>query len=262
MMLKVNCTIAITCVLAGWTAAAQNQPPATSGAANRATMHVRVVSASQMQKEDADLLSNRRAEVARAAEFNGYDLSSGSWIRSQVLCPDAPNHLLMHYLRLVQDGSVSLFTAIVPRGQDQVRIIPVLYHGAQALRVFGSSPTQRDLINQVISTKKLSEGPGPNTDWTALAYCYAALAGAEPNASSLTAQEQTSPRLKLESDGKIQEMSFSVLGPDHLYQDWRIQFDHGGKVKSISLSARTVHGMEAVPGTTSGKKLRPVSPPK
>jgi hypothetical protein len=52
----------------------------------------------------------------------------------------------------------------------------------------------------------------------------------------------------LNENGKVREMSFSVLGPDHFYQDWSIQFDGHGKVKAIGLSARGVHPPQEVPG--------------
>ncbi len=212
------------------------------------TDKLQVLSVGQMAPADAALLDEHRRDIAAAAEFHGYDVSSGTWIQSQVACPYAPRYVILHDLQLTQDGSISLFTALIPRSSGQVRIIPVLHHGAQALTIFGSTPGQRSLIDDVISARQLSEPPNQNDDWATLAFCYGALAGAEPVASSTASPEQTSPRLDLDENGKVREMSFSVLGPDHFYQDWTIQFDGHGKVKSIGLSARGLHPALEIPG--------------
>jgi hypothetical protein len=212
------------------------------------TGKLQVLSVGQMAPADAALLGARREDLATAAEFHGYDISAGTWIESQIACPYAPRYVILHDVQLSQDGSISLFTALIPREAGHVRIIPVLHHGAQASHIFGSTPGQRSLIDEVISARQLSEPLDKNDEWTTLAYCYGALAGAEPVASSTTAPVQTVPHLALDQNGKVREMSFSMLGPDHFYQDWSIQFDGHGKVKAIGLSARSVHPPQDVPG--------------
>lgn len=246
-MFKAVGLAALTWCAAGVLMVAQNPRSATVDQAGRAAAKLEVLSVSQMAPQDAALLAAHRKDLATAAMFHGYDLSSGTWIASQVACPYAPGYLILHDVQLTPDGSVSLFTALVPRGPGQVRIIPVLHHGAQALHVFGATPGQRSLIDKVISAHLVTEVPDQNGDWATLAYCYGALAGAEPIASSATAPEETVPRLVLDHDGKVQEMSFSVLGPDRFFQDWKIQFDNHGKVKWIGLSARGLNPIETIP---------------
>jgi len=214
---------------------------------------VRVLSAAQMSEGDAAVLEAHREAIASAAEVNGYDLGTGSWIRNQVVCPDAPRHVLMHYLKINQDGSLSLFTAAVPRSGGtanlRVRIIPVLYHGAPAFHVFGSLPAQRDLINEVVSAQQFAKPVKNDLDWTPLAYCYAALAGAEPTAKSVTAPEETTPLLVVSQERELREMLFSVVGPEHVAQNWRIVFDRQAKVTGIILSAKPVNDVQkVVPG--------------
>jgi hypothetical protein len=261
-MYKAARLVIFTCSFAAALACAQAaDEPAADASTPPATVQplsVQVLSASQMTRQDADLLAARRQDIVSAAEFNGYNLSAGSWIQTQVACSDAPNYLIMHYLKLNADSSVSLFTAVLPRGQAQVRIIPVMYHGAQALRVFGSSPGQRDFINQVISTMPLAEAQHGNPSWATLAFCYAALAGAEPSPNSITSPEETTPRLVVDADGKVRAMSFTVRGPDHLYQDWSVLFDQHTEVKSIALTARPIHSPEKVQGSRSTMKPHPV----
>lgn len=251
---------AIQCCLAASFACSQAMPVEAPVDASHSVMRVQILSSSQMSKDDADLLSARKAAVAEAGQFSGYDVSTGNWIQSQVLCPDAPNHEIVHYLKMAPDGSLSLFTAVIPRTGGRVRIIPVLYHGAPAFHVFGSTPSQRDLINEVISTKGVSGVVNADSDWTTLAYCYAALVGAEPMSKSVTTPEEISPRLAVSGDGKVQEMSFTVLGADHLRQEWRVLFDRHTQVKAIELSAGSLQTPRTVP--ESQMKRQPIPAPK
>jgi len=225
-------------------------PSRFAGAANPppdSPPKVRVLSVGQMSPADAALLADRRSDVAAAAKYHGYDLSSGTWIVSQIACPFAPNYLILHDVQLHHEGSVSLFTALIPRNAGQVRIFPVLHHGAQALRVFGTTPALRRLIDEVISSRQVADVPNQNGDWTTLAYCYGALAGAEPAGASGMASEPTAPRILVGDNNKVRELSFSVPGPDHVLQDWIIDFDSQGQVKSIALSAREFNAPKQIP---------------
>jgi hypothetical protein len=235
---------------------AQTNPGGQAGEPG-AEIGVQVISSSQMQKQDLELVDARRAEIAETAELYGYDLSAGAWIRNQVLCPLAPKHLLLHYVKIAQDGAVSLFTAVIPRGNERVRMIPVLYHGAQATRMFGSSPEQRQLINEVIPA---NQNATPKPDWPTLAYCYAALAGAEPAAKSVTSPEEITPVVSLGLNGEVRQLAFRSLGPDHLVQYWRILFDRNLRVQSIDLTAHAVQPPQNIP--TSPLKQTPVRNPK
>ena len=239
----------------------QAEPPATTDGSGAAAK-VRVLSAAQMSGEDAEVVAAQREAIASAAEVNGYDLGSGSWIRNQVVCPDAPRHVLMHYLKINQDGSLSLFTAAVPRSSGaaslRVRIIPVLYHGAPAFHVFGSSPSQRELMNEVVSAQQFARPLKHEQDWTELAYCYAALAGAEPTAKSVTAPEEITPMLAVSQEGDLRDMQFSVVGPEHVAQNWKVVFGRQAKVTAIILSAKPANDVQkAVPGTPAAAGAPP-----
>jgi hypothetical protein len=237
---------------------AQMRAPVAGPEVDHRASRIQVLAAAQMGKEDAALLSSRQPAIVKAAEFNGYDLSSGTWIENQMLCPAAPNHLIMHYLKLGQDGGVSLFTAIVPRNQGQIRIIPVLYHSVQAFRDFGTSPAQRLLINQVIPRNDPSGQPISETDWSTLAFCYAALVGAEPNPVTGSFSDAGPPMLTMSADGKMREMKFGMIGSARLYEDWTIQFDRRSRLKSIQFKARPLAAMQTVPDSVSVPKMRPV----
>jgi hypothetical protein len=237
------------------------QPESSPIAANspQPAERVQVLSAGQMSREDAGVLAANREALASAAELNGYDVRSGSWIQNQVTCPDAPRHVIMHFVKISPDGSVSLFTAAVPRSnltpgqQLRVRIVPVLYHGAPAFHVFGSIPWQRQLVNEVIPAKRLVLNSQPESDWKTLAYCYAALTGAEPAAKSVTAPDEVIPIIEKTLDGRVVEMHFSAIGPDRMSQNWRIAFDHQAQVTGIFLSAHSVGAPQVVPKATPVK---------
>jgi hypothetical protein len=247
------------CPLTASFACGQAEPsPASVTDEARPAAKVQVLSAAQMSKEDAAVLAAHRETISSAAEVNGYDIRSGSWIQNQVLCPYAPRYLLMHYLKINQDGSVSLFTAAVPRTHGdprlRVRIIPVLYHGAPAFHVFGSLPAQRALIDEVIPAKPFTS-PKDGSDSASLAYCYAALAGAEPAAKSVTAPEQTMPILEQSTEGELREMRFTILGADHLLQDWRIVLDRQARVKAIFLSTKPQSLPQPIPASPPLKQI-------
>jgi hypothetical protein len=198
-----------------------------------------------MAKADADIVAALRNELFSSAEINGYDLNSGTWIHNQVVCPDAPRHLLLHYLKMHQDGAISLFTAVTRRDSaglphTQLRIFPVLYHGARAASVFGSTPSQREFINEVIPAKAVATAPASPSGWRDLAYCYAALGGSGPASAGVSAPDEITPTVVQSPEGKPLEMTFSVLGPDRLLEDWRIEFDLHGQVKTIAFSTKPV----------------------
>jgi hypothetical protein len=140
-----------------------------------------------------------------------------------------------------------------------VRIIPVLYHGAQAFHVFGSSPSQRAMINEVVSTKSQPSPLKDSPDWTTLVYCYAALAGAEPASQSVTSPDATRPLLQVSEEGETREMRFSIAGPEHLLQDWRIVFDRQAQVKAIFLSTKPLEQPRTLPSAKAAKEV-PIKP--
>jgi hypothetical protein len=138
----------------------------------------------------------------------------------------------------------------------------VLYHGAQAFHVFGSSPSQRDLMNEVVSAQPHAMPLKDNLDWTTLAYCYAALAGAEPTSKSVTAPEEITPMLAVSPDGELRDMRFSVVGPEHLVQNWEIVFDREAKVKGISLSTKSANDAPKVIAGRPPSKEKPIPQPQ
>src|ERR1700761_9464115 len=53
--------------------------------------------AEQMSTGDAALIQEKHAEIANEALFWGYDLSAGEWAYDQVVCPELPDDVLLHY---------------------------------------------------------------------------------------------------------------------------------------------------------------------
>jgi hypothetical protein len=250
---SISWVAAVLCGVTFSVAGAQAGSPSQTGNAPPQAMGVQVLSASQMAKADTDIVASLRNELTWAAELNGYYLNAGTWIQNQVVCPEAPGHILMHYLKLNRDETVSMFTAVMRRDpagatHTQVRILPVLYHGTPATLAFGSTPAQREFINEVVvSAKSLASAPASSSGWASLAFCYAALAGAEPASPGVTARDEIAPILHVSPEGKPLDMRFSVAGPGRLLQDWKIEFDRNAQVKSIAFSTRPSATPQPVP---------------
>jgi hypothetical protein len=262
---SISWVAAALCSVTVSVAGAQAGSPSQTGDAAPPAIGVQVLSASQMAKADADIVASLQNELIWAAELNGYDLNAGTWIQNQVVCPEAPRHILMHYLKLNRDGAVSLFTAVMRRDpagppHTQVRILPVLYHGTPATLVFGSTPAQREFINEVVpSDKALASAPASSSGWANLASCYAALAGAEPASAGITASDGTAPILRVSQEGKPLDMRFSVAGPGQQQQDWRIEFDRKTQVKSIVFSNKLAATPQPVPSAVTAAPVSAAS---
>jgi hypothetical protein len=218
-----------------------------------------------MARADADIVTSARNELLFAAELNGYDLTAGTWIQNQVTCPQAPRHIVMHYLKLNKDGAISLFTAVIRRDpagppHTQVRILPVLYHGVPATHIFGSTPTQRELINEVVPPDALAADLASSSGLKNLAFCYAALAGAEPASPGAAAPEEITPILSVSPESKPLGMRFSVVGPDRLMQEWKIEFDRRAQVKSIAVSTKPVVTPQTAAPAAAAAPVTPASP--
>lgn len=246
---------------------AQTASPLTANDSEEGVPEVRILSADEMGPQSAALISSRHAEIANDAEFYGYDMSEGAWLQQQVLCPGVPNSLLMRYSETAPNGDVSMLTAIVPRTQGPVRIIPVLYRGQGAEQLFGSSSTERELINQLAAhLQESGKSDAANSEqvarWKTLVYCLAAVAGAEPVSKSATSSVEAvrtntiQPIFELSSSGKVRSIAFNFIESNQVMQAFEIVFDRQMHVTSITQSVTPMR----VPTTVQDSilKSRPI----
>jgi hypothetical protein len=139
----------------------------------------------QMSPADRKLADENQEEIQRRANLQGFGLrrgeEAGNWGYEQAVCPVFPDHIVLEYSRDNGNGDVTLFTAVVPRAEGHVRVIPVQRRGYS---LFTPSPSNAITLNDFNHIVK-EEGRGLNPDWLTLGLCYAALAGGHVRAALL-----------------------------------------------------------------------------
>jgi hypothetical protein len=131
----------------------------------------------QMTAEDRALEARAEAAIAAQAAVNGMDFASGRWSYRQIVCSTFPGHLFLRFTRDGGAGDVSVFSASIPRtGQGRVRVIPIQ---RRSYSLFSPAPVNAMTIaafNHIRAEEQSMRAGG----WVDLGFCYAALAGADP----------------------------------------------------------------------------------
>jgi hypothetical protein len=190
----------------------------------------------QMTAADRDLAEANQGEIARRAGLQGFDLERGAgWGYEQAVCPVFPQHLILEYSRDNGRGDVTLFSAVIPRGEGHVRVIPVRRRGYSLWTPASSNAiTLNDFNHMVVEGH---EGLSP--DWLTLGLCYAALAGGHVRAALVaqTPAEEVYPLLtpaKLTVSGKGgAEMYFADATPHVKAMDWVLIFAQNGRLMKV-----------------------------
>src|SRR5690242_10961683 len=107
---------------------------------------------------------SRPRQVAEAARIYGYDLVS-NWTSEAVACSLMPDVELFHYRETFPGGTESRFTAVVPREDGRVRIVPVLHHNATPFLPAPRNPRNYTLFNQLV------RGHAAKGTWLDLSAC-------------------------------------------------------------------------------------------
>jgi hypothetical protein len=161
-----------------------------------------------MTAADRELADSAQVEIARRAGLQGFMAGVGraglneeetagpaSWGYEQAVCPAFPEHLILEYSRFNGTGDVSLFSAVVPRGEGHVRVIPVRRRSYSLWTPASSNALTLNDFNHMVK----EGGTGVSPDWLTLSLCYTALAGGHVSAA-LQAMRPT-------------EESFSMFAP-------------------------------------------------
>jgi hypothetical protein len=140
----------------------------------------------QMSEADRELADASQAEITRRAGLQGFDLRNdgkgqGSWGYEQAVCPVFPQHVILEYSRNNGPGDVTLFSAVIPRGDGHVRVIPVR---RRSYSLFTPAPSNALTLND-FNHMVLEGHDGLSPDWLTLGLCYAALAGGHVRAALL-----------------------------------------------------------------------------
>ncbi|HEY6447897.1 MAG TPA: hypothetical protein VIY53_15660 [Acidobacteriaceae bacterium] len=196
--------------------------------------------AEQMSAGDAALIQEKHAEIANEARFWGYDLSAGGWTYDQVVCPEVPDDVLLHYRGVSPKGAKSLFTALIPRGAGRVQVVPVLYHNATPYEWAPAAPRTIAVFNRALPAPTAEQLTDPQSDWIALAMTYAALAGGDsemvmgpnpPPAAYLAPR----PTAEISVRGRVELVRFTEHDRDGLYSVWGVSLDQHGRVTAANM---------------------------
>jgi len=140
----------------------------------------------QMSAADRELADANQTEISRRAGLQGFDLQKdgkgqGSWGYEQAVCPVFPEHIILEYSRNNGPGDVTLFSAVIPRGEGHVRVIPVRRRSYSLFTPASSNALTLNDFNHMV----LEGHTGLSPDWLTLGLCYAALAGGHVRAALL-----------------------------------------------------------------------------
>lgn len=223
-----------------------------------------------MDTQDAALLKTRHREILTEAAFWGYDLDAGHWTWDQVVCPEIPDAVVLHYRKAGSKGEF-LFTAVVPHGSGRVLVAPVLYGGATPFESATGARRTSSVFNQAVPPDVAQRDVQPDSHWLQLAMSYAVIAGAEPRVPNAAEQQPglmtaPEPALKLSEASHGREIVFSDHQAPRHYTVWTIDFNGQGRV--IEASASTI--ADYVPPTQNAaeplekkaKKVKKVKEPE
>lgn len=220
--------------------AAQAEKPALAASAPYTMFEVRP--AEKMDPQDVAVVKTKHREIVTEAAFWGYDLSAGHWTWDQVVCPEIPDAVVLHYRKKGSKGEY-LFTAVVPRGAGRVLVAPVLYGGATPFESATGAKRTSSVFDQAVPADVAARDTEPEGHWLQLAMTYAVIAGAEPRVPNI-AEEQPGlmkapePALKLSEASHAREIVFSDHQAPRHYTVWTIDFN--GQGRAVVANASTI----------------------
>ena len=188
-----------------------------------------------MTAADRELADANQTEIARRAGLQGFSLArEAGWGYEQAVCPVFPGHLILEYSRGNGDGDVTLFAAVVPRGEGHVRVIPVRRRGYSLWTPASSNALTINDFNHMVA-----EGhEGLNPDWLTLGLCYTALAGGHVRAAlaAQTPAEEAYPLVApamLTVGPKSAEVRLDDATPKTKPMRWTLSFDGRGRLLKV-----------------------------
>ena len=216
----------------------------------------------QMTAADRELAEGGQMEIARRAELQGFrgvggtgqiemePSKDGGWGYEQAVCPAFPEHLILEYSRGENDGDVTLFAAVIPRGEGHVRVIPVRRRGYSLWTPSSSNALTINDFNHMVKEGETGLSPDfhPNgvdlplgtPDWLTLGLCYAALAGGHVRAALVpkTAADEAYPlktpaMLRVGGKKDETEVRFADTTPGVKSMQWVMTLDSKGRLLKV-----------------------------
>ena len=202
-------------------------------------------SVDQMTDQDRLLAANAESSIAEHAGHTGLEFNEGQWTYRQVVCPALPNHIFLRFLRNNGSGDVSVFTASIPRGDEgRVRIIPIQL---RSYSLFSPAPINAITISTFNHIRAEDNPQGtPVANWLGTAFCYATLAGGQPQAAVVNQEPPTDKfpvadkaTLAIPNQGGA-ILSFTDVSTAPKSLTWTMTFDGKGKLLKASHAPATL----------------------
>jgi hypothetical protein len=221
-----------------------------SGAPGSRVQSLEFLAPDAMSAADRELAASAQTEITRRAGLQGFQLgtserrseaprgaSGGVWGYEQAVCPVFPDHLVLEYSRRNGAGDVTLFSAVIPRGEGHVRVIPVRRRSYSLFTPASSNALTLNDFNHMV----LEEPSGLSPDWLTLGLCYAALAGGHVRAELVAdgPADETYPLLRpaqlIVSRKGGAEVDFAdATAPKSASLDWTLTFAQNGRLLKVS----------------------------
>ncbi len=219
----------------------------------------------QMPAADREVADASQAEIARRAGLQGLDLRNdgegqGSWGYEQAVCPVFPEHIILEYSRSNGPGDVSLFSAVIPRGEGHVRVIPVRRRSYSLFTPASSNALTLNDFNHMVTEGQKGLSP----DWLTLGLCYAALAGGHVRAALIAEEPETevfplpAPATLTVSGKGGAEVRFDDATPHTKAMEWTLEFAQDGRLLKVRHTASGELVERAVSGSAAEAKGVPV----
>ena len=250
--------------------AAQTVPTPSSAVESTGSEQPRFIqldhrSAADAEPADIALLRSRSRAIGTEAAFFGYNLHASGWSWNEAACPEFPGQLLVHYQRTSRDGAVSLFTALVPRGNDRVYVVPVLYRNATPFKSAYGSERSIAVFNRVVPPDVAEKALQPDGSWLLMSVCYADMVGAESHALQRSGGDVSLalaplPTLHIVEDAPTRQVVFTDRNAPGQYLVWTLTFTNHGRL--LSAGATKLSDYTAPLRTGKEPPIRPLPPGK
>jgi hypothetical protein len=195
---------------------------------------IQVVPTAEMSQQDRDLEADAEASIQERAGFQVLGFNQGDWTYEQLVCPTLPNHLFLRFSRNEGSRETSMFSAAIPRnGEGKIRVIPIVRRGYSLLSPAPIGALTISAFNHI----RAEENAATPADWLGTGLCYAALAGANPQAGQLHSGSPEirdlpatlAPTLELSARGDV-VIHFADLSTAPRPMEWHMTFDSHGKL--------------------------------
>jgi hypothetical protein len=246
-------------------------PAVPTAMAQQPLARMRHLDSQEMSTADRAIVQAHRTEILEGAEIYGYNLVAGNWTYLQTLCAPMPDTILLHYIERFPDGTESLFTALVPRGQGRVRIVPVLHRNATPYVPAPRNPRNYALFNSLVPQSIAVQQLASSRNWIELSACYAEMTGADitiPKSGSVEAGVALAPTatIHVDSQHKSSLVTFADRESTGTFRVWSISFNREGRVTAAGtevypvIQSRAPRQPTAVAAQVPATESTPISP--